>query len=108
MSKIRVAEDNPNERNGLYTKHLKDALPTPNPDLRAVFRSSSRRSLSCVQPAAESRTYDGIVGRLILNAAGSAPPPAPVDTSEAVRAGYSFRREVGKTVRTGSAATILC
>lgn len=72
----QTADDNRTGRNGLFTKHLLEALAEPGIHLKEaleqtraeVYMASGQKQLPAV--------YDTIVGRLVLGAASSAPPPS--------------------------------
>jgi formylglycine-generating enzyme required for sulfatase activity len=74
-----VADDSPSQSNGLFTKHLVQALRMPGAHLREmfeaakgnVFNESARKQLPAV--------YDLVVGQYYFTAPAAAVPPPPVD-----------------------------
>lgn len=58
-----VADDNPSESNGLFTKHLLVALRTPGLDLKQVFEQTKEDVYRESQGKQRPFTYDGVIGR---------------------------------------------
>lgn len=62
-----IADDNPRERNGLFTKHLVEALETPGLTHDDVFRQVKERVFLASGRRQNPFTYDNIVGQLVLS-----------------------------------------
>jgi len=58
-----VADDNPAESNGLFTKKLLTALRTPGLDLKQVFEKTKQDVYLASHGAQRPFTYDGIIGQ---------------------------------------------
>jgi len=75
-----VAEDNPSEGNGLFTKHLLAALTTPGMDLKQAFERTKEAVYAASDHHQRPYTYDGVVGQYYFNSPVTIvnnPPPSP-------------------------------
>ena len=63
-----VAEDNPGEANGLFTKHLLSALTTPGMDLKQAFERTKEEVYAASDHHQRPYTYDGVIGQYFFNA----------------------------------------
>ncbi len=70
----QTAEDNPAERNGLYTKHLLAAMKQPDLDVRAVFRKAGDDVFAASNRRQRPFLYDGLTGETLFFR--NAPPAA--------------------------------
>ena len=73
-----VADDNPTEGNGLFTKLLLTALRTPGLDLKQVFEKTKQDVYVASQKTQRPFTYDGVIGQFYFSA-----PVAIVENSPA-------------------------
>jgi formylglycine-generating enzyme required for sulfatase activity len=74
-----VAEDNPGEANGLFTKYLLAALTTPGMDLKQAFERTKEAVYAASDHHQRPYTYDGVVGQYFFNAPVTIvnnPPPS--------------------------------
>ncbi|HME08272.1 MAG TPA: SUMF1/EgtB/PvdO family nonheme iron enzyme [Bryobacteraceae bacterium] len=67
-----VAEDNPGESNGLFTKYLLTALTTSGMDLKQAFERTKEDVYAASDHHQRPYTYDGVVGQYYFN--NNAPP----------------------------------
>jgi hypothetical protein len=81
-----LAEDNPGETNGLFTKHLLAALTTPGMDLKQAFERTKEAVYAASDHHQRPYTYDGVVGQYFFNApvtiVNSAPPSADLSAQQ--------------------------
>jgi formylglycine-generating enzyme required for sulfatase activity len=63
-----VAEDNPNELNGLFTKHLLAALSTPGLDLKQAFQRTREAVYQASGGRQRPHIDDGVIGTYYFNA----------------------------------------
>lgn len=70
----RTADDNPRERNGLFTKHLLREIKTPGLGLESLFTRVRARVHQESQGKQVPFSYSGLLGDFAFVAA---PPPAP-------------------------------
>jgi formylglycine-generating enzyme required for sulfatase activity len=70
----RTADDNPRERNGLFTKHLLREIKTPGLGLESLFTRVRRRVHEESQGRQVPFSYSGLLGDFAFV---PAPPPAP-------------------------------
>ncbi len=70
----RTADDNPKERNGLFTKHLLRELPTPGLGLEQLFTRVRTRVFEESQGKQIPFSYSGLIGEFSFRAA--LPPAA--------------------------------
>lgn len=86
-----VADENPRERNGLYTKHLLENLHNPDLEIRDVFMNTRIAVARATNDKQMPAAYDKLLGRFYLArrsdnhapglvAALPPPPPAPLLT----------------------------
>jgi len=76
-----VAEDNPGETNGLFTKHLLAALATPGMDLKQAFERTKEAVYAASDHHQRPYTYDGVVGQYYFNAPVTVVNNPPADLS---------------------------
>jgi Tfp pilus assembly protein PilF len=62
-----VADDNPSEQNGLFTKQLLSALRTPGLEMKEIFEKTKEDVYTASRKAQRPFTYDGVVGRFYFN-----------------------------------------
>ncbi len=75
----RTADDNPRERNGLFTKHMLQAIREPGLKIGDVFDKVRERVHAESGGRQIPFTYSGILGGFYFRPAAPAPPPvAPV------------------------------
>jgi TonB family protein len=89
-----VADDNPAEPNGLFTKHLVAALQTPGLSQDEVFRKVKEDVYYASRRRQNPFTYDNVVGRFVL-VPGPARPvaPAAADSGDAEVAQWNAIKE---------------
>jgi formylglycine-generating enzyme required for sulfatase activity len=63
-----VADDNPAEGNGLFTKLLLTALRTPGLDLKQIFEKTKQDVYVASQKTQRPFTYDGVIGQFYFTA----------------------------------------
>jgi TonB family protein len=106
----QTADDNPAERNGLFTKYLLQSLQTPGLGLDEVFKRTREDVFNASSGKQLPFTYDSLIGQLVLVPQGApAPAPAPAQpppasaaapaTAPATKAG---RIRVGGTVQSAN------
>ena len=61
-----VADDNPADGNGLFTKLLLDALRTPGLDLKQVFEKAKQDVYMASRRTQRPFTYDGVIGQFFF------------------------------------------
>jgi len=72
-----VADDNPTEGNGLFTKALLTALRTPGLDLKQIFEATKQEVYLTSQKTQRPFTYDGVIGQFYFIAPSSPAVPDP-------------------------------
>ncbi len=72
-----VADDNPREANGLFTKHLVQALRTPGAHLKEIFESAREAVFAASGRRQRPYVYDGVFGRYYFTAPAAAAAPSP-------------------------------
>jgi formylglycine-generating enzyme required for sulfatase activity len=70
----QIASDNPGGRNGLFTKHLKDAIQQPGWTIDDVFNTVRERVLRESTTGQRPFATTGLVGRFYFREATTAPP----------------------------------
>ena len=75
------ADDNRAGRNGLYTKHLLEALERPGLSLRDVFDSARAEVFQASGRKQLPALYDTVVGRLVLKEGAERRAEEPVDAA---------------------------
>ena len=83
-----VADDNANEANGLFTKHLLSALNTAGLDLKQVFEKTKEAVYAASDHRQRPYTYDGVIGQYYFNA------PVTVVNNK-VSVDFSAQEEIG-------------
>jgi formylglycine-generating enzyme required for sulfatase activity len=86
----QVASDNPNQRNGLFTKHLRQALEQPGLSINDVFDQVRERVYRESANGQRPFSTTGLIGRFAFRDAPAAqtlppPPPPKPEVSEADR-----------------------
>ncbi len=71
----QLADDNPNERNGLFTKHLKTVLAQPGLSIDDVFNEVRQRVYAESKNGQRPFSTTGLIGRFAFRD-GAARPPA--------------------------------
>jgi formylglycine-generating enzyme required for sulfatase activity len=92
-----VAEDNPGQANGLFTKHLLAALTTPGTDLIQAFERTKEAVYAASDHHQRPYTYDGVVGQYYFNAPVTIVNNPPGDLS--AQEDIAFWNGVDKTDR---------
>ncbi len=71
-----VADDNPNDKNGLFTKELLASMRKPGLDLKQVFEQTKEDVYQISKRQQRPFTYDGVIGEFFFTEPPP-PPPAP-------------------------------
>ncbi len=74
----RTADDNPKERNGLFTKHLLAELKTPGLGLESLFTRVRSKVHNESQGKQTPFSYSGLLGDFSFVPSPPPPPPAPL------------------------------
>lgn len=61
-----VADDNPNDSNGLFTKSLLNAMLTSGLDLKQIFEKAKEEVYAKSQKRQRPYTYDGVIGQFFF------------------------------------------
>lgn len=73
----KTADDNPKERNGLFTKHLLTELRSPGVGLETLFTKVRTRVYEESQGRQVPFSYSGLIGEFVFRAGETATAPAP-------------------------------
>jgi hypothetical protein len=73
----QTADDNPSESNGIFTKHLIEALKQPGLSLGEVYEQVSERVDQATQGRQTPAKYEQVVGRVSLNPGERKGPERP-------------------------------
>ena len=71
-----VADDNPKDSNGLFTKLLLNAMRTPGLDLKQIFEKAKQEVYVASQKMQRPYTYDGVIGQFFFGPVTIVNPPA--------------------------------
>jgi formylglycine-generating enzyme required for sulfatase activity len=97
----QTASDNPDERNGLFTKYLLSELSQPQESVKDVFKQMQGQVYQASAKRQLPALYDMVVGRLVLTEGGAAAPAATsapaIPKASAPSAGVPALKSPGKT-----------